>query len=187
MLHTLLVVLAVLAATLVASGCGGSTKSTSQTQSVAQSATTQAATTTQATTPTSTESSTSTAPLTKAELIAKADAICSRVNAKRATLTVTPKTPAAEIYARLTPVSIYEASALEELTKLTPPASLAYDWRQILDNTRTINETTAELGNDSKTGKLNGEQRPLLILAANAERQVITIATHDGFKQCSQT
>jgi ABC-type transport system substrate-binding protein len=178
MLYTYLITLALTTLALAASGCGGSTKTTSsQTGSIAQ-----ATSSTQTTSSPSTAPATATAPLTVAELIAKADPICERANAKRTSITLTTRSS----YSRLLPPLVaYERGELAELAKLTPPASLASEWRQILADTKTIIEATAKLGETPPNGR-DSSLKAVFVKAGRAERQMLAIAKRIGFKECAR-
>ena len=158
MLHTKPAVV-VLATTIVMSGCGGTT-ATSPQKSLAADAT---------------------APLTRATLIAKADAICARVNAKRATVTIT----STQSYAQLTPLAAYERTASAELATLAPPASMADDWHQILNDSRVLAEVTDRVAPYAQANNLKGAHT-LLVVASNAEHQMLLLAKRDGFSSCAR-
>jgi hypothetical protein len=165
MSRTRLAALALAATTLAASGCGGTTKSSSQAAPPAQA-----------------ESHTQTGPLTRTELIAKADAICSRVNAQLASTAIR----STHDYARLLPqVAAYEQTELAELGKLTPPASMASDWQQILASTRTLAGDTAKIAEYAKSNNLKAA-RALLTTATTAQQQMLATAKRNGFKDCSR-
>jgi hypothetical protein len=156
---------------LAASGCGGSSKSSSQ-----------AALSTQTASPTQAESPASNAPLSRAELITKADAICKGVNAKRATVHLRTN----QDFVRTLPqVAAYERSEIAELSKLTPPSSMATDWREILAGNRMIAENTAKVAEYTKANNISGAHT-LLVSATQAQDQLTATAQRDGFKACAR-
>jgi hypothetical protein len=156
--------------TLVASGCGGSSKSSSQVAS-----STQAATTTQ------TESTTSKASSGRTQLIAQANAICKSLNIKRNAVHIS----AVPDYARYLPqVAAWERTAADELERLQPSASLAKDLRKIVEANRLIAANTAKVGQLAAAGKMRAT-RPLVEATAPVQQQMITIARRDGFKDCA--
>jgi hypothetical protein len=172
-LHAHHVAFVLMAMTLAVSGCGGS-KPANQAAS-----TSRIASSTQTTRQTA--SSTATALLTRAELIARADAICQRVNAKRALITIRTR----QDYARLLPLATYEQAALVELGKLTAPTSMASDWRQILADGQTLADDTAKLGEDVKANYLTTARR-LFAITVQVQRQMLATARRDGFRDCAR-
>lgn len=124
-----------------------------------------------------------TTTLTHAELIAKADPICARVNAKRASSTIRSR----EDYARLVPpLAAYEQTAVAELGKLIPPASMASDWKQVVAGAQTLANNTAKLGEYAKANNL-AASRTLFSTDAKAQEQMLAAAKRIGFKDCAQT
>jgi hypothetical protein len=153
--RTLFAVLPLLAASvLTASGCGGSTSSSTE----------------------------STGQLTRSQLIAKADAICQAVNAKRASITI--KT--AQDFARSVPkLAADEHAAVEEMRKLTPPASMTNSWRQIVDSAQTIAYVT---GRYRTYAQASNEKlvAPLSAALSKASQAMTVTANREGIRQCAQ-
>ncbi|HEY5194642.1 MAG TPA: hypothetical protein VIJ39_12320 [Solirubrobacteraceae bacterium] len=176
---TRIAALALTATTLAASGCGGSTKSSSSTQSAA--VTTPA---TQATSSTQSSSTVAAGPLTKAELITKADAICYAVNAKRASNVLSSSQ---QITLAVQQLSAAEQNAASELTKLKPPTSMASDWQTILLNAQTAAEATAKLAIYAHTNPHRLLGYPEYTILRKAQQQMNAIAARDGFKDCSRS
>lgn len=120
----------------------------------------------------------------RSQLIARADAICRRLNAqikanKQSSLRLN------EI-ARFAPRNAaLEATALKELSKLTPPASIARDWHQVIAYRRTLMEELVKLGRYAKANNA----RAIHKLAASKKRvhqKLLATATRNGFKDCPQ-
>jgi hypothetical protein len=149
-----------LAVVLAAAGCGGSSKSES------------------------TDSGSSGASAATARLIATADAICERLDARLAS--TTPVHLDSRTIARSAPQNAaLERAALTELVKLAPPASLADDWRQIIAYRLTLADELARLGRYAKAN----DTRAVKALAVSKKRvheKLFALATHDGFRVCSQ-
>jgi hypothetical protein len=129
----------------------------------------------------STPSSTTADATTPASFIAKADVICGRVNAE---ISSNPYRSPQGI-ARLAPqLSAYELAADAELGALTPPASLASDWKQIVTDAQKLARDTATFGAYAKANnlaaatKLDNADQPIHL-------QLLAIAKRDGFKVCS--
>jgi hypothetical protein len=174
MLHAQLTALVLAAATFAASGCGGSSNTTSTASTSAEQTPTTAAQT----------QPVYTGPrLTRAELIAKADLICARVNAVRASNKITSKQSLAESAAKL---SGAEQIALEEMSKLTPPVSLESTWNSMITGYKATATDIAKIKQAVSDGDTH-EIRPLLTRSTVALHQTITEAKSAGFKDCGRT
>lgn len=124
-------------------------------------------------------------PLTRAELIAKADTICKRVNDKLKSSNNSIKSQ--QDIVRIVPkLASFEQTALAELSKLEPPASLANDWKTIIAGAQTLADNTAKLGEYAKANNLKAA-RHLIQASEKVQQQTLATAKRDGFKQCSQT
>jgi hypothetical protein len=121
--------------------------------------------------------------LTRTVLIAKADVICKRLNVNRDSTPIRSQQDVARI---LSQHAIYERDELAELGKLVPPTSMANDWKRMLAGIQTLAEDTAKVGEYVKSNN-RAAARPLISTAANAQQQVLTIAKHNGFKECART
>jgi hypothetical protein len=120
--------------------------------------------------------------LTRAELIARADAICRRVNTLRHSTTITSRADLARV---LPPFAAYEQSALVNLTKLTPPASMKSDWNKIVANFRILAGDTEQVAEHAKSNTLS-KVGSLSVALNHAGQRVSAVAARDGFKDCSQ-
>lgn len=120
-----------------------------------------------------------TAPLAGAQLIARADPICQAFNAKRAPVSLGSARSAAVLSA----LASYEWSAIAALTNLTPPASMASDWRQTLNDLRTIAETTAAVTQYVRSGQPGGIPS-LVPVIGEADRKLHALAASDGVTEC---
>jgi hypothetical protein len=167
MSRTCLAVVALTAGTLIAAGCGGSSKSSSH--------------------PASAQSSTSaavTAPagaLTRAQLIARGNAICYRLNVRRTSITIRKR----QDYEALVPaLAGEELAAAVEMGKLTPPPSMAHDWQQMITGAHTIGEVTGHFRTyaEASNEKLARPFDPILTKGID---QLVGAAKHAGFKECS--
>ena len=121
-------------------------------------------------------------PLTRAELTAKADVICRRVSAKLATKTV----KSVQDIARTAPeLASFEQVALNELSKLVPPADLESDWKKFIAGAQTLAENTAKLGEYAKANNLKGAGS--LITSSEATQQrLLKIVKRDGITECEK-
>jgi hypothetical protein len=183
MLHTQIAALALAATALAVSGCGGSSKTVSTTTAAAVSTTATTSTATTGTATTSTPATTAAGkPLTRTELIAKTDAICARITAKRSSTKFTE----AKDYAHLVPpLAAYEQAEAAELIKLTPPASMAGEWKQIASRVQTVANDTATIGHDILTNQ-DSAGGALLTKTTAILVQMNAIAKRDGFTSCAQ-
>jgi hypothetical protein len=122
-------------------------------------------------------------PLTRAELTTKADAICIRVTRKLNSTSI--KTP--QDIVRIAPeLAGFEQSALADLGKLVPPASLANDWKVFVAGAQTLAEDTAKLGEYAKSHNLKAAGG-LIRASTVVQKRMMTIARRDGLVACEQT
>jgi hypothetical protein len=127
--------------------------------------------------------------LTRSELIARGDAICRRINAKLRATTVT----SARDYARLAPpLAAYEQAAVAEMRKLTPPASMANGWNQVVSGAQMLADGTAKLGQYAqRSNPFQAHQTPSVhaafVATAEGMRQMVAAAQREGFNDCAQT
>lgn len=167
MLHSHLMALVLVGLTVVISGCGGSAKT---------------GTSTSATLSTPSTSATSTAPASdsRAVFIAHAEPICARLNAQLDAANVKTQ---ADLIRVLSQAAVYEQAELEELKKLTPPASIADDWRRMLAYTHVWSINSAKAGNAAKAKDFKASAA-LVSKTTAIEERLATVAKHSGFKQC---
>jgi hypothetical protein len=117
-------------------------------------------------------------------LVAKADAICNELNRQLADEHVA-NTGDHEL-ARITPVSAFlEEQAIRELSALTPPASLANDWQQMMSDRRTLARELKQLGHAAKA---NDELRVQSLIASKkaAHHKLEVLATSAGLVACAR-
>jgi hypothetical protein len=159
---------------LAATGCGGSSK-TSSTAANAPAVSTSASTTAASTQAAGT-------PLTRAALIASGDPICARANAKTSVLTANT----VRDYVRIFPqIALYHRTEAAELAKLSPPASLTHDWRQMVSDlelqSRYVTEAAHDLAQKNDHAAAKHYERANAMLSG-----VIAIGRRDGFAHCSK-
>jgi hypothetical protein len=184
MLHIQLAALALVGVALVASGCGGSSKTAESTTTAATASTAAATSTTAvATQPTTTVQLATGRPLTRAQWIAKAEAICTRTNSNiSATTAQTPK----EFGRAFPQIAIYEHIESQELSKLVPPASKTRDWAQIVNNLQIVSEESNVIATDFQAQNYKAGV-PVLKAAEDLHQELNETAKHDGFNECSHT
>jgi hypothetical protein len=155
---------AVIASTLAAIGCGSSSSTTTSSSSAKD--------------PTSAHR---TAEVNT--MVAEANAICMRLNAKKG---AAPPASTEQAVGRVAPkVAADERTAVAELRKLTPPATMASDWKQILADAETLTAGTARLGAYAQANDLVGAQ-PMIRASQQAQKQMSALAETDGFKECAR-
>ncbi len=161
MLHAQLFALALLTLALASAGCGESTTKT---------------TTVIVTPPRK--------PLTRAEKaqLARASAICKRIDARHSSLKLNTR-PA--IVRELPRFASYQRAALAELIKLTPPASIAHDWREFTAAAQTLASDTTRLATMSRPSS-SRPPRGILATVGKDERYISDLASLDAINGCKQ-
>lgn len=150
------VALVLVATTLAASGCGGSSGSSGS--------------------------------LTRSELIARGDLICRRINTRLTGTTIGRQGSFAQLMPSL---AAYEHAAVAEMRKLTPPASMADGWRQIVKGAQTLADATAKVGSYAR-GNPNISQaspplRAAFTAAGEGTQHMVAAARREGFQDCART
>jgi len=121
--------------------------------------------------------------LTRAELIAKADAICKRANAERAAM---PSIRTRSDYAIVLPrVATNNDAAIAELARLTPPASMASDWKQIIASERTLTRYMRTFSKNVASYDIRAT-RALVHQADSVRQSMIATAQGAGFNDCAK-
>ena len=123
--------------------------------------------------------------MTRAELTARADAVCRRMNTMRHSITTGIASFERDYVLLLPPLVAYERSAVTELGRLTPPASLAGDWQEIITNIRTLTKNTATTIEYARSNNLKGLSE-LNTPDNEADQRIFAIATRDGFSDCAE-
>lgn len=185
MTHIRLAAFALVAITITIAGCGGGSSNTSSVANGVSSKTSSTATV---------DSRSSAAQalsdggygkaLSNSELIAKADAVCTRFNvAAAAARHVTIHTMQDVVNAAQKQAAI-ERTAVAELSKLTPPATLAHDWEQILSIRRLLIEEFNEIVTYARENNPGGVDS-VLKAGSGVEAQMHTTAKRDGLISCA--
>jgi hypothetical protein len=173
-----LTALALAATVLAASGCGESSKSSSQTATTAQ-----VRSSAQTTPATQTQPPSATPPLTTAELIAKADPICALLDARRSANKVRTKQDYIRIFREMSP---YEQQTISQLSALTPPTSLASTWSRVIAGYKTINANLTKAG-EALTNGQEAAAASLLNKSIKLDEQTAALAKQHGFKDCGES
>ncbi len=151
-------VVIVMTGAMAVSGCGSSTKSAST------SSTTSAAVSTSTPSPTTV--------LSAADLTAKANAICDRINKAR------------KIKGNNSAQIVQLAnSEYSELAKLGPPASLAAEWRRLVNDAGEDARTLAR----GVTLPASEQQKNVLPVLTKATEDFVAVAKRNGLRACAAT
>lgn len=186
MSRRLLATLAV-AASALATGCGGSSKPASRPTKTNTPATRP---TTPSNTPATSASSTlptvevhiaSGKALSRAQWIARGDAICAHTNAEINTVHVKAT---AELPRVLPQVAAYERIEVNQLAKLVPPTTNATAWHRFLVNKLQIAEGATKLVQFASLGDAI-TRAPLYHAMTQTHEQAAKIARKNGFQQCA--
>jgi hypothetical protein len=118
--------------------------------------------------------------LSRAELIAKADPLCRRANTTIDSSKLTPKT-----VSRLAPgIAAVEQEVSSQLAKLTPPSSMASDWKTIVNGFRSAGTGLLHMGEARKTNDTHALVKAEAELS-NGQIARTEAAQRNGFKDCS--
>lgn len=125
----------------------------------------------------------STQPLTRAQLVSKADKICAQVH-DRVRAVGPAKTPQ-QLSVLAHKLAGFEQQQIESMRKLKPPASLASDWKQMVEGAQEIAEDAGTLSTDLqlKKEKQAGEA---LKQIGKVEQRLDPIVKRDGFSSCNE-
>lgn len=122
-------------------------------------------------------SASSSTPLTRAQLNAKASAICRRVISAVDWSKVNP----AELPRTVNRLATFEERAASELEKLTPPPSIADEWRLFVDDFRATGSEFKQIAQIAAKVS-HGYALPL----SNAQRERSHAATELGISECAK-
>jgi hypothetical protein len=128
-------------------------------------------------------------PLTRSALIARGDLICRRLNTK---LTITAAGGEGGGLAHLLlSRAAYEHAVVVAMRTLTPPASMANGWEQMVSGAQTLAGATAKLGEYEKTHNYtlfnpSPTSRAATTAMAEGTRQITAAAGREGFNDCAQ-
>lgn len=125
----------------------------------------------------------STQPLTRAQLVSKADRICAQVHHK--VHAIGPASTPQQLSRLAHKLAGFEQQQIESMRKLKPPASLASDWKQMVEGAQEIAEGTATLSTDIqlKKEKQVGEA---LKQIGKVEQRLAPVVAKDGFTSCKE-
>ncbi|HXQ01078.1 MAG TPA: hypothetical protein VN845_13565 [Solirubrobacteraceae bacterium] len=180
MLNMHLVAAAFAVTALVASGCGGSSKTTTTgTTTAANVSSTE--TTTQATTTAPTVKIATGTPLTRATLIADAEAICAKANAKTSVLVVSSINALTRTYPQ---IAIYNRTEAGELAKLVPPTTMVPTLTTMIDDLNLHSQYLLVAVHDIEQKSKSIAQG--LIAANKFILNLLTTARQAGFDHCGK-
>ena len=130
-----------------------------------------------------------TGQLARAELIAKANPICKRtikrlLEVEKTLAKASTAGPPLQALAATAPgLSASQSQAVSQLRQLTPPASLAGDWRSLLAGLQELADDTARIGAAAK--QKNEKAMESIVRTGNATRKrLLAIGARDGLGPC---
>lgn len=115
-------------------------------------------------------------------IVAKANAICKRTNARRRLIKTKTEM---ELELALPQLVSYQQTMTEGLRELTPPASMASDWNQMIAYSQTIARMLSELYDGARANARPGSGQPLWETYAKSIEGLQAIARRDGIVECS--
>jgi hypothetical protein len=116
-------------------------------------------------------------------LISQADAICKRLNAQLVP-SASPRLSAAKLARSSLRHAALERGALAQLRKLTPPASLAADWKQGIAFRQMLVSELVGLAQATRSNDVK-QAKALIASKARVRQKLFEIAKSDGFKDCT--
>jgi tRNA U34 5-methylaminomethyl-2-thiouridine-forming methyltransferase MnmC len=122
-------------------------------------------------------------PLTRAQLTRRTNALCDEVHAKLKAIGPA-KTPT-EFAQLARKLAGFEQQELESMRKLTPPRSLAADWKQILEG---VEEISIAAGTLSTELQLKHQKHAVEAFGhiSKVQQQLSKIVKRDGFTSCGE-
>lgn len=165
-------------------GCGGSSSNGSLPVNGATSAAAPAATATSAPTFVPEAAAPPSHPVGASRLKAQASAICTRVNEQIGA--ATGLLNAREIARTSLRNAGLEFQAVAALARLTPPSSLARDWRQMIAYRRTLASELLALGHAGQTNNA-ASIRALALSKRSVHQKLSALASRDGIAECGAT
>lgn len=177
-MRTWLPVLMLIAAALPVAGCGSSKTTSSNSSSVG--AGTGAGSGVGETSPVSATG----APLSSSQLVAKADVICKQLSVELDAPNNSSHTPQDIVHIAAQRAAL-EQRALTELGRLTPPASMAHDYRHILAARRAVIRDLKKLGEVVSANNAQAK-RSVFASSVTTTRKLAAAAERAGFKYCGQ-
>jgi hypothetical protein len=182
MLRKQLAALTLAAVTFATAGCGGSSKTGTDTQTAAATAATGSSSSAPAAGTTTLAKLATGRPLTRTALIATADKICARTNAKTHAL----QTESIAGIARTFPqVALYHRNEAIELAALVPPPSMARDWELIVHDLQLHSQYLNEVARAIDRKDQHAATHPFEH-ANTVINEVIETARRAGFAHCSK-
>jgi hypothetical protein len=125
----------------------------------------------------------SAAPLTRAQLVSRANALCTQLHNKMQQ--VGPAKTKQDLARIARKLASFEQQQLEAMHNLTPPASMASDWKQMIEGAEEIAATASTLSTEVqlKKNKAAGEALKQL---GKVEQHMKPIVERDGFTSCKE-
>lgn len=182
-------VLATLALAACLAACGNT--STTTTRAAATTPSTSTATTSSTNTGSS-STAVSSGGTSRSSLVAEADTICRGVVAESAGMNAAVGAAKSEPQLLATLVRIAperaadERRAIERLSKLKVPATLAAEWTHLLTDMNRLANDVAQIGTDAETGQYQSVLN-VDVGSSNVQSELAALATRDGFRYCGHS
>jgi hypothetical protein len=125
----------------------------------------------------------STAPLTHAQLASRANALCTQLHDKMKRLG--PAKTANALAQTAHELAGFEQQQLEAMRKLRPPASLASDWKQLVEGAEEIAEAAGTLSTDIQLKKDKAASAAFQQVG-KVEQRIKPVVERDGFASCKE-
>lgn len=122
-------------------------------------------------------------PLSKAQLVRRANALCTQVQQKMKKVGSANTTQELAHVARK--LAGFEQQQIESMRKLTPPAALASDWKQMIEAADEVAANAGTLSTDVSLKKDKQAGEALKQIGRIHER-ILPIVKRDGFISCEE-
>jgi DICT domain-containing protein len=121
--------------------------------------------------------------LTRSQLAAKAEPICAHIQEKLGAV-FSAKSPQSVSHAAAE-FAAYDRQATAELAKLSPPGSMASDWKAIVTGYEVAGSAVAKLGQDAIPTKDKPGSGDVTAFTDAQHNRTVT-AQRNGFNHCAQ-
>lgn len=122
-------------------------------------------------------------PLSRAQLVRHANALCKQVQEK---VKKAGPTKTAQDLARVArKLAGFEQQQIESMHNLTPPRSMAADWKQMIEAADDIAAGAGNLSTDIQLKKLK-QAREAIKQIGHVHERIVAIVKRDGFTSCDE-
>lgn len=184
-MRTPLSVLVLIATVLVVAGCGSSSSTTSSTSTGSSSVGSASSTSSDGASPTPVATTTASGKaLTTSQLVSQATVVCKHVTNQliAAKDRVSTEQQIAQVAAQR---AVVEQTAVNQLSKLTPPPAIASDWQQMISDRNTLVEDLNKIAAYARANDFKAE-KPILASSTGLQEQLLSVARRGGFVVCGK-